>query len=245
MSFPNVMVLIPSRMASTRLPDKPLADIHGKPMIVRVLEQAAKANVGKVVVAAGDAEIVQAVEAHGGMAVLTDASLPSGSDRIWQACQLLMQAGATEPDVIINVQGDEPLLPPELISRCAGVFQRLPGVDVVTYGHLIHDAAELADPAKVKIATTANGRALYFSRSAIPHGAMPAIRHIGFYGYRYAALQRFVAAPPSPLELQEKLEQLRGLELGLHYHVEITDAAPIGVDTPEHLEQVRSLWRDT
>lgn len=244
MSALKVMVLVPSRMASTRLPNKPLADIHGKPMIVRVLERAAQAGVGEVVVAAGDAEIVHAVEAHGGKAVLTDPALPSGSDRIWQACERLVAAGEAKPDVIINVQGDEPLLPPELIARCVEVFQRHPNVDVVTYGHLIDDPAELNDPAKVKIAMAANGRALYFSRSLIPHGASAAVRHIGFYGYRYEALARFVAAAPSPLEIQEKLEQLRGLEMGLYYHVEMTDAAPVGVDTPEHLEQVRAMWRD-
>ncbi|MFZ2586682.1 MAG: 3-deoxy-manno-octulosonate cytidylyltransferase [Alphaproteobacteria bacterium] len=239
----TVMVVIPSRLASTRLPNKPLADIAGKPMIVRVAEQAVKANVGSVVVAAGDPEIVQAVEAAGFKAVLTDADLPSGSDRIWQAVQRLVAKGAIKPEIIINVQGDEPLLPPELIVQCVEAFKAHPEADVVTYGHTMTNPAEIDDAAKVKIAMTPSGRALYFSRSIIPHGATQAVRHIGFYGYRYAALERFVAAPPSPLELQEKLEQLRGLEMGLVYHVEMTPHAPIGVDTQEHLEHVRKVWK--
>lgn len=242
----RVMVLIPSRMASTRLPDKPLADIGGLPMVVRVLKQAEKANVGPCFVAAGDPEIVAAVESHGGKAVLTDANLPSGSDRIWQACQRLVEKGEAVPDIIINVQGDEPLLPPELITQCVEAFKRLPHADVVTFGHKMHDPKDIADDAKVKIAMAREsdglgGRALYFSRSIILHGAREVVRHIGFYGYRYAALEKFVAAPPSPLETQEKLEQLRGLEMGLNYHVLLTHHEPIGVDTQEHLDTVRAL----
>lgn len=239
----NVVVMIPSRLASTRLPNKPLADIHGKPMIVRVIEQALQANVGATYVAAGDPEIVKVVQAAGYQAVLTDSALPSGSDRIWQAVQRLMAKGMAKPDIIINVQGDEPLLPPELLTQCVAAFKAHPEADVVTYGHTITNPAEIDDAAKVKIATTPTGRALYFSRSIIPHGATQAVRHIGFYGYRYAALERFVAAPPSPLELQEKLEQLRGLELGMVYQVEMTPFAPIGVDTQEHLDHVRAVWK--
>lgn len=237
----KTIVLVPSRLASTRLPNKPLADIGGKPMVVRTYEQALKANVGPVYVAAGDTEIIDAVQAHGGKAILTDAALPSGSDRIWQACQRLMDQGEPQPDIIINVQGDEPLVPPELLTQCVDAFIKNPAIDVVTFGHTMHDPKDVNDPAKVKIAMTPTGRALYFSRSVIPHGATDVIRHIGFYGYRYEALKRFVASPPSPLELQEKLEQLRGLEIGLTYHVELTPHEPMGVDTPEHLEQVRKM----
>ena len=242
----KVMVLIPSRMASTRLPNKPLADIGGVPMVVRVLKQAEQAKAGEVWVAAGDAEIVRAVEAHGGRAILTDSELPSGSDRIWQACQRLMAEGAPKPDVVINAQGDEPLLPPELITQCVETFKAHPDADVVTFGHWMDDADAIADPAKVKIAMAADadgggGRALYFSRSAIPHGAAKVVRHIGFYGYRYEALEKFVAAAPSALEKQEKLEQLRGMELGLNYHVVLTHHEPVGVDTQEHLDAVRAM----
>jgi 3-deoxy-manno-octulosonate cytidylyltransferase (CMP-KDO synthetase) len=247
----KVMVLIPSRMASTRLPNKPLADIGGLPMVVRVLRQAEQAGAGDVWVAAGDAEIVNAVNIHGGRAVLTDADLPSGSDRIWQACQRLMEEGVPKPDIIINAQGDEPLLPPELITQCVEAFQAMPGVDVVTFGHVMDDPNEIADPSKVKIAMAGDadgkgGRALYFSRSVIPYGAgsqgaMAAIRHIGFYGYRYDALARFVAAAPTELEKTEKLEQLRGMEMGLAYHVILTHHEPVGVDTQENLDSVRAM----
>jgi len=242
----NTLVLVPSRMASTRLPGKPLAEIGGVPMVVRVWEQAMKAGLGDVVIAAGDQEIVDAATAHGAKAVLTDANLPSGSDRIWQAVQRLMAEGMARPDIIINVQGDEPLMPPELITQCLDAFAKNPDADVVTFGHIITNPADLGDEAKVKIAianlTDAGGRALYFSRCSIPHGAAKMVRHIGFYGYTYDALERFVAAPPSPLEMQEKLEQLRGVEMGMHYHVCLTHHEPIGVDTPQDLERVRTLW---
>ena len=237
----SAIILIPSRLASTRLPNKPLADIGGLPMIVRVLQQAQKAGVGEAIVAAGDQEIVDAVQAHGGKAVLTDPALPSGTDRIWQATQRLMEQGMPKPEFIINVQGDEPFLPPELITQCLECFQKHPEADVVTFAHPITNPADVADDAKVKIAMTPEGRALYFSRCPIPHGDSPKVRHIGFYGYRYAALEAFVANPPSPLETSEKLEQLRGLDIGLTYFVELTHHEPLGIDTPEHLAQARTL----
>lgn len=237
----NVLVMIPSRMASTRFPNKPLADIGGKPMVVRVLEQAVKAAVGDVYVAAGDAEIVQAVEAHGGKAILTDAALANGSDRIWQGVRRLMAQGAPKPDIVINAQGDEPLLPPELLVETVKVFRQKPEVDVVTFAHPITDEADITNPTKVKIAMSGQKRALYFSRSPIPHGAATMHRHIGFYGYRYAALERYVNAPVGELENIEKLEQLRGLEIGLHYLVLETHHEPIGVDTPADLEAVKKL----
>jgi 3-deoxy-manno-octulosonate cytidylyltransferase (CMP-KDO synthetase) len=234
-------VLVPSRLASTRFPDKPLADIGGKPMIVRVYEQAGKAGVGRVWVAAGDAAIAEAVQAHGGQAVMTDPGLANGSDRIWQAAQRLMAAGEAKPDIIINAQGDEPLLPPELLTEAVEILTRQPEVDVVTFAHPIRDEADLANPTKVKAVVAGTGRALYFSRSPVPHGAATMLRHIGFYAYRFAALERYVSAPPGELENTEKLEQLRGLELGLHYHVAVTHHEPIGVDTPADLEAVKKL----
>lgn len=232
------VVMIPSRMGSTRFPGKPLADIGGKPMVVRVMEKALKAKVGEVWVAAGDVEIMDAVECHGGMAVLTDADLPNGSERIWQGVQRLMAKGMKKPDIIINAQGDEPLLPPELLVETVRIFKERKEVDVVTFAHEIVEEADFANPTKVKVACTHEGRALYFSRSPIPHGATVMARHIGLYGYRFAALERYVKAPVGELETVEKLEQLRGLELGLHYHVVMTPHEPIGVDTPADLQAV-------
>lgn len=237
----SVLVMIPSRMASTRFPNKPLADIGGKPMVVRVMEQAMKARVGDVYVAAGDQVIVDEVEKHGGKAVLTDADLANGSDRIWQGVQRLMKQGAPQPEIVINAQGDEPLLPPELLTETVRVFGERKDVDVVTFAHPIGDEADISNPTKVKIAMTSDGRALYFSRSPIPHGASTMRRHIGFYGYRYAALERYVKAPVGELETVEKLEQLRGLEIGLRYYVAMTHHEPIGVDTPADLEAVLRL----
>lgn len=237
----KVHTLIPSRMASTRLPNKPLADIGGKPMILRVWEQANKADLGPVTIAAGDEEIVRVMQAAGGNAIMTAPDLPSGSDRIWHGLQAAMAAGAEQPDIIINAQGDEPLLPPELLQQAVDVFKRKPEVDVVTFAHWISDVKELEDPGLVKTVTNDDGMALYFSRCSIPHHAPKMKRHVGLYAYRYAALEAFVATPPSPLEIQEKLEQLRGLEMGLIYHVEMTDSAPIGVDTAADLEKVRAL----
>jgi 3-deoxy-manno-octulosonate cytidylyltransferase (CMP-KDO synthetase) len=237
----KVMIVIPSRMASTRFPGKPLADIGGKPMVVRVMEQARKANAGDVFVAVSEPEVQAAVEAAGGRAVMTDADLPSGSDRIWQAVQRLVAAGEPRPDVIINVQGDEPLLPPELIADCVAAFARLPDADVITYSHSITDPADQTNPTKVKVVTTESGRALYYSRSPIPYNAAVMQRHVGFYGYTYAALERYVAHAPTPLQKQEDLEQLRGLEIGLRYYVLTTPHEPIGVDTPADLEAVKKL----
>jgi 3-deoxy-manno-octulosonate cytidylyltransferase (CMP-KDO synthetase) len=239
----SILTLIPSRLASTRFPNKPLADIHGKPMIVRAYEQALLAGVGKVFVASGDAEINAAVEAHGGQAILTDPALPSGSDRIWAATQTLIAGGHPQPDIIINAQGDEPLLPPELITQAIAAFATHPQADVITFAHPITNPDELTNPTKVKVVCAEDGRALYFSRAGIPHGASTMLRHIGFYAYRYAALQRSVSAPPSPLELQEKLEQLRGLEMGLTYYVLTTHHEPVGVDTPADLAHALTLFK--
>ncbi|PZP39430.1 MAG: 3-deoxy-manno-octulosonate cytidylyltransferase [Pseudomonas fluorescens] len=237
----SVMILIPSRMASTRFPNKPLADIHGKPMVVRVLEQAAKAHAGPVYAAVSEQEVADAVEAAGFKAVMTDAALPSGSDRIWQGVQRLMAQGVAKPDIIINAQGDEPLLPPELITECVKAFEEKPDADVVTFAHKITDEADILNPTKVKVVVGLTGKGLYFSRSPIPYNGKEMWRHVGFYGYRYEALERYVAQAPTPLQKQEDLEQLRGLEIGLTYYVVPTIHEPVGVDTPADLERVRGM----
>lgn len=237
----SVMVLIPSRMASTRFPNKPLADILGTPMVVRVLQQAAKANVGPVYAAVSEQEVADVVEAAGFKAVMTDAALPSGSDRIWQGVQRLMAQGIEKPEIIINAQGDEPLLPPELITECVDAFKRLPDADVITYAHKITDESDINNPTKVKVVIALNGQGLYFSRSPIPYNAKEMWRHVGFYGYRYSALEKYVAQAPTPLQKQEDLEQLRGLEIGLKYYVLATEHEPVGVDTPADLERVKGM----
>lgn len=223
------IVLIPARMAATRLPGKPLADIAGTPMIVRVLRQAAAAGIGPVAVAAGDEAIVGAVEAAGGRAVLTDPDLPSGSDRI------LAALNAIDPDrrhdVVINLQGDIPFAAPSLVTACAGLLERQPACDISTIVVSELDPAELKNPDVVKAIVSwsggeREGRALYFTRSA-PYGEGPAWRHIGIYGYRRAALEAFTRAAPSPLERREKLEQLRALELGLSIWAAVADQEPI------------------
>ena len=236
------IVLIPARMAATRLPGKPLADIGGRPMIVRVLEQAQKAAIGPVAVAAGDPEIAWAVEAAGGTAVLTDPALPSGSDRILAALQELDPGGAH--DAVINLQGDMPLVDPLVLRACAELMAAEPACDIATVvaperGHedranrdVVKAILTLSDGAKA-------GRALYFTRSTL-YGDGPVWRHIGIYGYRREALTRFNAAPPSPLERREKLEQLRALELGLQIWATVVDKAPISVDTPADLEAARA-----
>lgn len=235
------IVLIPARMAATRLPDKPLADIGGLPMIVRVLRQAEAAGVGPVAVAAGDQAIVDAVEAHGGRAVLTDPELPSGSDRILAALAVLDPDGAH--DAIINVQGDMPFVDPAAIAACAALLED-GGCDISTVVAAEASAADRANPDVVKAVLALDedgkaGRALYFTRSTL-YGDAPVWRHIGLYGYRREALVRFHAAPPSPLERREKLEQLRALELGMTLRAAVADAAPISVDNPADLEAARA-----
>ncbi|MFT7433461.1 MAG: 3-deoxy-manno-octulosonate cytidylyltransferase (CMP-KDO synthetase) [Alphaproteobacteria bacterium] len=236
----KVQVYIPSRMASTRLPGKPLAEIAGKAMICHVWDRAMEADVGDVFVACDDARIEAAVTSHGGKAIMTDSDLPSGSDRIWQAVQRQIELGGEKPDIIINVQGDEPCLPPEFLTEAVEAF-KLGWPDVVTFAHEITNADEMADPGMVKLVASKDGKAHYFSRCPIPHGAVAMKRHIGFYAYKYEALEKFVSSKPSPLEEIEKLEQLRGLDLGLNYYVAMTTQAPIGVDTPADLEKVRRL----
>lgn len=242
----NPIVLIPARMAATRLPGKPLADIGGTPMIVRVLRQAEAAGAGPVAVAAGDPEIVAAVEAAGGRAVLTDPDLPSGSDRILAALEVLDPSG--ERDVVINLQGDMPFVAPAVVTACAGLLAEQPDCDIATVVAPEASPADRANPDVVKAilsraAGERSGRALYFTRSTL-YGDQPVWRHVGIYGYRREALRRFNAAPPSPLETREKLEQLRALELGLSIWATVADAAPISVDTPADLEAARRLAED-
>lgn len=239
----NPIVLIPARMAATRLPGKPLADIGGLPMIVRVLRQAEAAGVGPVAVAAGDAEIVEAVREAGGRAVMTDPELPSGSDRIWAALEALDPQG--RHDVVINLQGDMPFVPPDLVGALAACFARRPDLDVATLVAAERAPADRANPDVVKAVLSLAGgadfgRALYFTRSTL-YGDGPVWRHIGLYGYARAALEAFVAAPPSPLERREKLEQLRALELGQQIWAAVVDEAPLSVDNPEDLAAARAF----
>ncbi|HEX7885870.1 MAG TPA: 3-deoxy-manno-octulosonate cytidylyltransferase [Phenylobacterium sp.] len=241
----NPIVLIPARMAATRLPGKPVADIGGVPMIVRVLRQAQAANAGPVAVAAGDAEIIEAVRAAGGRAVLTDPDLPSGSDRILAALAELDPAGAH--DVIINLQGDMPFVAPSVLAACAGLLANERTCDIATVVAPEASAADRANPDVVKAVLSLQpggrtGRALYFTRSTL-YGDQPVWRHIGIYGYRRAALEAFNAAPPSPLERREKLEQLRAMELGLSIWAAVAEDAPISVDNPSDLERARAHAR--
>ena len=239
----NPIVVIPSRLASTRLPGKPLADIHGRPMIVHVLERAREAGLGPVAVACAEEEIAAAVRAVGGIAVLTDPSLPSGSDRVHAALAVLDPTGAH--DVVVNLQGDFPTIRPE--ELCASVLPLSdPAIDIGTLVAPIADEEEANTPSFVKAACAfERGRAvspaLYFSRAPIPWGDGPRWHHIGIYAYRRNALARFVALPESPLERREKLEQLRALEAGMRISCARIEHGPFGVDTPADLERARQL----
>ncbi|MEQ8657531.1 MAG: 3-deoxy-manno-octulosonate cytidylyltransferase [Hyphomicrobiales bacterium] len=236
----RALVLIPARMASTRLPGKPLAMIGDKPMIVHVVDRARQAGLGEPIVATDDADVLHAVEAHGGKALMTRSDHPSGSDRIFEALQLLDAAGQVE--IIVNVQGDLPTLDPTIIQKAAALMDD-PAVDIATLTTPIKIDHERTDPNVVKVVGTPVGdqhlRALYFTRATAPHGDGPLFHHIGLYVYRRAALERFVSLPPSTLEKREKLEQLRALEAGMRIDVAIVDGVPLGVDTPEHLDEAR------
>lgn len=238
------IVIIPARMAAARLPGKPLADIGGLPMIVRVLRQAQAAGVGPVAVAAGDPQIVEAVEAAGGRVVLTDPALPSGSDRILAALKVLDPEGLH--DAVINVQGDMPFVDPAAIASCARLLDG-EMCDISTVVAPEASSADRSNPDVVKAVLAMEpggreGRALYFTRSTL-YGDAPVWRHIGLYGYRREALDRFHAAPPSALETREKLEQLRALEMGMTIRAAVVDAAPISVDNPADLEAAREAAR--
>jgi 3-deoxy-manno-octulosonate cytidylyltransferase (CMP-KDO synthetase) len=240
----NALVVIPSRLAATRLPDKPLADIHGTPMIVHVWRRAIEADIGPVVVACGDRAILEAVEAAGGRAVMTDPDHPSGSDRVWEAVGLVDPNG--DHEIIVNVQGDMPTLDGAFIRRALDPFAD-PAVDITTLVCEIADPGERERPSVVKAVVAWGdagiGRALYFSRATVPTGPGPLYHHLGLYAYRRAALQRFVSLPPAPLELREKLEQLRALEAGLRIDVVEISTIPLNLDTPEDLERAREMLK--
>jgi len=242
MTEPRTLVLIPARMAATRLPGKPLLDIAGVPMIVHVLRRAEAAGIGRVAVATDTPEIAAAVTAHGGEAVMTRADHPSGSDRIYEALGLLDPRG--EAEIIINLQGDFPTIHPGNIRDVLGPLAD-PAVDIATLAAEIHTEEESTAPSVVKAVGSPIGarrlRALYFTRATAPWGDGPRYHHIGLYAYRRAALERFVTLPPSALEMQEKLEQLRALEAGMRIDIGIVDTVPRGVDTPADLETARRI----
>ncbi len=251
----GLTVLIPARLASTRLPDKPLADIAGLPMVVRVAQRAQQSGALRVVVAADDARIVAACAAHNVDALLTRKDHVSGSDRLAEACTRLALA---DDEIVVNVQGDEPLIDPALIDAVAAKLADRPDAAMSTAAHAIDTLAEFVNPNVVKAVLDASGNALYFSRAPIPwwrdgfaqHGApvLPPgapLRHIGIYGYRAAFVRQFPSLPPAPIETIEALEQLRALWHGYRIAVHITDSAPgPGVDTPQDLARVRAAFQN-
>jgi 3-deoxy-manno-octulosonate cytidylyltransferase (CMP-KDO synthetase) len=239
----NPIVVIPARMASTRLPGKPLAEINGKPMILHMLDRGRQAGIGPVAVACGDREIADTVRAAGGRAVLTDPALPSGSDRVHAALAELDPGGVH--DVVVNLQGDLPTLDPGAL-RLVVMPLADPKVDIGTLVVPIRDEIEAATSSFVKAACAfQDGQAiasvLYFSRQAIPWGQGPRWHHLGIYAYRRAALDRYISLPPSPLEQREQLEQLRALEDGMRISCVRMEHGPFGVDTAEDLERARSI----
>jgi 3-deoxy-manno-octulosonate cytidylyltransferase (CMP-KDO synthetase) len=242
MTETRTLVLIPARMAATRLPGKPLLDIAGLPMIVHVLRRAEAAQIGRVAVATDTPEIAAVVKSHGFEAVMTRVDHPSGSDRIYEALGKLDPRGETE--IVVNLQGDFPTILPDNIRDVLAPLAD-PAVDIATLAAEIHTEEESTNPNVVKlVGSTIRGRrmrALYFTRATAPWGDGPRYHHIGLYAYRRAALERFVGLPPSPLEKQEKLEQLRALEAGLRIDVTIVNTVPRGVDTPADLETARRI----
>lgn len=242
----EAIILIPARMQATRLPGKPLADIGGRPMILHVLDRAREAAIGPAFVATDDEAIRAAVEGAGGRAIMTRADHPSGSDRIFEALGLADPQGRAR--TVVNLQGDLPMIAPEAIRAAASLVDG-GNTDIATLAAEIRDDGERTDPNVVKVVGTPIGerrlRALYFTRATAPHGDGPLYHHIGIYAYRRAALERFVALPPSALEQRERLEQLRALEAGMRIDVAIVDAVPLGVDTPADLEKARMLLAGT
>jgi 3-deoxy-manno-octulosonate cytidylyltransferase (CMP-KDO synthetase) len=239
----KTLVAIPARMKATRLPDKPMADIHGQPMIVHVWRRAMDANVGRVVVATDSDVIAAAIRKAGGEAIITRDDHMSGSDRIYEALQ--SADPKREVEFIVNLQGDLPTLDPALVTACLAPLQDK-AVDIATLACAITHADERTNPSVVKLVGAATARhnqlrALYFTRATAPYGDGPLYHHIGIYAYRRAALERFVGLKPSPLELREKLEQLRALEDGMRIDGVIVDTVPLGVDTLADLERARSL----
>lgn len=238
----DVLVLIPARMASMRLPGKPLADIAGLPMIVHVMRRAQAAQLGPVAVATDSEVIAACVEKAGGQAVMTRADHVSGSDRVFEALETADPQGRA--GIVVNVQGDLPTLAPGDLARALEPLAD-PAVDIGTLAAEIRRDHERSDPNVVKVVGTPVAerrlRALYFTRATAPWGDGPLYHHIGLYAYRRAALKRFVGLPPSPLETRERLEQLRALEAGMRIDVALVDSVPLGVDTPEDLERARRI----
>lgn len=239
----NAIIVIPARMASARLPGKPLADIAGMPMIVRVWHQAIRANAGPVLVAAAEAEIADTIRRAGGDAVLTEPALASGSDRVYRA--LTEYDPERRFDVVINLQGDLPALDPRSVTMVAAALNDS-GADISTLAAPISDPRDADNPSVVKAVVAwddsqARGRALYFTRARSPFGDGPLFHHVGIYAFARAALERFITLPVSPLEQREKLEQLRALEAGMQIEVARIDEVPLSVDTPEDLERARTI----
>ena len=239
----NPLVVVPARMASTRLPGKPLADICGEPMIVQVWRRAMEAGVGPVIVACGEPEIAAVIEAAGGRAVLTRPDHPSGSDRVYEAVCKIDPDGAH--DAIVNIQGDLPTIEAAAVRAVLAPLDN-PDVDLATLATVITQEREMTDPNVVKAVISLGpdetiGRALYFSRQTVPHGDGPLYHHIGLYAFRRQALERFVTLPPAPLEVRESLEQLRALEAGMRIDIALVDTVPLGVDTRADLERARKI----
>ena len=239
----NPVIVIPARLAATRLPDKPMANISGAPMIVHVWRRAVEATIGPVLVACGDRHIAEAIEQEGGIAVMTDPDLPSGSDRVFEALRKYDPDGTH--DVTINLQGDLPGIDSSAIAAVLDPLED-PDVDIATLVAEITDPAERDDPNVVKAVVglapgRTVGRALYFSRATVPAGEGALYHHIGIYGYRRAALAQFVELAPGVLERRERLEQLRAIENGMRIDVAVVDTVPLGVDTPADLERARAI----
>jgi 3-deoxy-manno-octulosonate cytidylyltransferase (CMP-KDO synthetase) len=238
----HTLIVIPARMRATRLPGKPLAEIHGRPMIVHVWRRAVAANAGHVIVATDSADIAKAVAAAGGESVMTRADHASGSDRVHEAVTKVDPQGRAR--VIVNLQGDLPALDPRLVIECLAPLTTAE-VDIATLAAVISDAEERTNPNVVKVVGTPIAadrlRALYFTRATAPSGDGPLYHHIGIYAYRRDSLERFVSLPPSPLEKRERLEQLRALEAQMRIDVAVVDTVPHGVDTPADLERARRL----
>ncbi|MBN8544087.1 MAG: 3-deoxy-manno-octulosonate cytidylyltransferase [Alphaproteobacteria bacterium] len=228
------LIVIPARLAATRLPEKPLAMIGDVPMIVHVWRRAVESGIGDVLVACDSERIAAPIRQAGGVAVLTDANLPSGSDRVWAAIH------ESNHEIIINLQGDLPTLEPQLLSVLLDTLSRS-GADIATLAAPITRAEEHTNPSVVKAVIGQDGRALYFTRATAPHGEGARYHHIGIYAYKRDALRKFIGWAPSPLEIREKLEQLRALENGLQIAVSVVDTVPLGVDTPEDLERAREM----
>ena len=240
-------VVIPARFAATRLPGKPLLDINGKPMIQHVYERALQSEAAAVYIATDDERIQKVAEQFGAQAILTDDSHLSGTDRIHEVAEKL---NLSDEEIVVNVQGDEPLIPPAAINQVAANLEQNPSAGIASLYEVISDADEIVSPHAVKVVCDVGGFALYFSRTTIPYGSSPqaknCLRHIGIYAYRVATLQQFVSWPPGQLEVQEKLEQLRALYNGIKIHMApACEKIPAGIDTERDLQAVRKLLAES